>query len=700
MEAPLFIWAVGGILGFWVCFFLGSRTAYHPSTRWLRWSFVFAGLHFLFAAIEALLDHSDRGVVPFLRVGTGLIAIACWHGWIVGVRGLKRTERIVRKVHLCAALSYVLFSVAISLIPADVTLTGPTVEPWVASVLIGVYLAGALIDIWSMTWRLHQRETIPVARSASGTLLAATTIVCVSVIPVAGLSVLKRSFPEVAAPVEQAGYGSLCCGIALMGYGSLTYTWRRTGLAGGRDYLVSGFASLGIVAVYESVLIAWCAVMPEKLAVNQALALGIVLIPVIIATHSGFDQLRDMLDWLRFGRSARQARSTLRVITRLIGAEKPRDRVIHDVLQALARTLCAERIALFWFTKGEAHVLRALGQPPEAPLHIDDLQATRLQLMPECDGYEYLLPLCVGRRQRGALLIGGSGCWRWWLNERERLEAVGVLLADYIEHTESEPDTIPEHVDRVEQQTDTVQRLHAALDQVQPPPVFITTLGSFKVEANGQPAPYRRVRVGRHMLNGMLMYLVAHVDRPVLRDILIEVADAHRRGRKGRKPGQEWSDCAHYISGLRKIRQLWGMTDALEISDTTVMLKRHPSWTTDTDKVVELHRRAEQALADGQISDAIKLLEAALALLHGDYLPEFESVEVRIDDAVRRWERIRERIERQLLNCYLTMPHLSDDDCRRIPDIADGIRARNDGDLEIADLVGRVIQRCRNSRPS
>ncbi|MFQ3632111.1 BTAD domain-containing putative transcriptional regulator [Roseiflexus sp.] len=699
MEALLFTWAVGGILGFWVCFFLGSRTAYHPLTRWLRWSFVFAGFHFLFAAIEALLDHSDHEVVTSLRVGTGLIAITCWHGWIVGVRGLTRKERIVRKVHLCAALSYALCGVAISLISADATLTGLTVEPWVASVPIGVYLAGALVYGWRLTWRLHQRETLPVARSASGKLLTATTIVCVSVIPIAGLSVLKRTFPEVAAPVEQAGYGSLCCGIALMGYGSLTYARRRTGLVGGRDYLVSGFASLGIVVVYESVLVAFYAVMPEKLAVNQVLVLGVVLIPVIITTHFGLDQLRDMLDWLRFGRSARQVRRTLRVITRLIGAEKPRDQVIHDVLQTLARTLCTERIALFWFTKGEAHVLSALGPPPEAPLYIDDLLATRLQLMPGCDGYEYLLPLCVGRRQRGALLIGGSGSWRWWLNERERLEAAGVLLADYIEYTESEPDTIPQHVDRFEQQIGTVQSLHEALDQVQSPPVFITTLGSFKVEVNGKPAPYQGVRVGRHMLNGMLMYLVAHVDRPVLRDILIEVADVHRRGRKGRKAGQEWSDRSHYISGLRQIQQQWGMTDALEISDTTVMLKRHPSWTTDTDQVVKLHQRAEQARAEGRISDAIALLEEALALFHGDYLPEFESGEVRIDDAVRRWERIRERIERQLFECYLTTPHLSDDDCHRIPDIVDGIQARNDGDPHIAALAERVIQRCRNSRP-
>lgn len=691
MDAPLLLWVVGGILGFWTYFFLGSRTAYHPSTRWLRWSCVFAGLHFLLTALESPLGVRAHTLILSLRAGTGLIAIALWHGWLIGVRGLTRTERIVRKTHLGVALNYCLFCLAISLIPAEVTFTVPAVEPWVAPLLIGIYLIGALFHISLMTWRLHQRESLPVDHATSGLLLVATIIVCVSVIAVAGAQTLRQWQPDVAGLIEQAGYGALCCGIALMGYGALARSQRRTGIDSGRDYVVSGFASLGIVAAYEGVVMAFRAAMPEGLAADRTLALGIVLIPVLIATHFGLDQLRDMLDWLRFGRSARQVRSMLRTITRQIGAEKPRDQVVHDVLQTLAQGLRAERIAVFWFKKDEAHLLQGHGPTPVAPLSINDLCATRLQVMKGLDGYEYLLPLSVGRKQRGALLIGGSGCRRWIADEQTQLEAVGLLLAGYIEHTASEPITIPQHIHHLEQQKRDVQKLHDALDGVQPPSVFITTLGPFKVEVNGKPASYKGGRVGRHMLNGMLMYLVANVDEPVPRETLIEIARDHRRGRKH---GDTPPDDSHYISGLRKILQGWSMADALQITDTTVTLKRHSSWATDTDRVVALQRRAEQAIVDRQIRNAIELLEEALSLFQGDYLQEFDAADYDIYPESHIWERRRLTIERHLLELYLDIPDPTDADRQRMLRVAVESLTRNEGDPDVVNLARRVARRC------
>lgn len=695
MDAPLLPWVVGGILGFWVYFFLGSRTAYHPSTRWLRWSCVFAGLHFLLIALESPLGARAHALIPSLRAGTGLIAIALWHGWLVGVRGLTRTERIVRKAHFGVALNYCLFCLAISLIPADVTFTVPAVEPWVAPLLIGIYLIGTLFHILLMTWRLHQREPLSVDHATSGLLLVATIIVCVSVIAVACAQALRQLQPDVAVLIEQAGYGSLCGGIALMGYGALTCSQRRAGLDSGRDYVVSGFASLGIVAAYEGVVMAFRAAMPEGLAADQTLALGIVLIPVLIATHFGLDQLRDMLDWLRFGRSARQVRSMLRTITRQIGAEKPRDQVVHDVLRTLAHGLQAERIAVFWFEKDEAHLLQGHGPTPGAPLSINNLYATRLQVVKGLDGYEYLLPLSVGRKQRGALLIGGSGCGRWIADEQTQLEAVGLLLANYIEHTASEPVTIPQHIHHLEQQKRDVQKLHDALDRVQPPSVFITTLGPFKVEVNGKPASYKGGRVGRHMLNGMLMYLVANVDEPVPRETLIEIARDHRRGRKHDNTPP---DDSHYISGLRKILQGWNMADALQITDTTVTLKRHSSWATDTDRVVALQRRAEQAIVDRQIRSAIEFLEEALSLFQGDYLQEFDAADYDIYPELRIWERERMKIEKRLLDLYLDLPNLTDADRQRMLHIADGLLTRSEGDSDARRLITCAAQRCGDYR--
>lgn len=699
MDTPLLLWVVGGILGFWVCFFLGSRTAYHPSTRWLRWSCVFAGLHFLFAALESPLDPGGRAVIPPLREATGLIAIACWHGWLVGVRGLARAEGIVRNVHLGVVAGYGLIAALASAgASAALAWIAPlAINPLLARAFVGGYVAVALSHIWVMTWRLHRRETIPVARGASRVLLMATTIVCASVIVVAGLPMLRRSFPEIAAPVEQAGYGLLCGGIALMGYGALTYVRRHTGRSNGRDYLSSGFASLVIVAVYESVLIVFRSVTLNVVPAHQALVLGLVLVPVIIATHFGFDQLRDMLDWLRVGDAARRVRGMLRTITRQIGSEKPRDQVIRDVLQSLAQGLQAERIAVFWFTMNEARLLAAYGDAPDAGVHTDDLRAARLQSFKESPGYEHLLPLCIGRRQRGALLIGGSGCKRWLLDERERLEAVGLLLADYIEHTASEPVTISQHVHRIEQQTRDVEKLHDALNRVHSPPVFITTLGPFRVEVDGKPASYKEGRIGRHMLNGMLMYLVSRAGKPVSRDALIEIARDHRRGRKP-DDDRESPDRAHYISGLRKMLDRWGMADALAITDSTVTLKRHPSWMTDTDQVVELHRRAEQDIAAGQMRNAIALLEQALDLFHGDYLQEFDAAHYRIDHDVYQWERKRSAIEQRLLALYLDTPDLTDADVQQMQVMAHRMLTHNDDDPAVVALVERVARRCGDNR--
>jgi hypothetical protein len=57
VDIPLFLHVGGSVVSFWVGLFLGNRTAYHPSTRWLRLTFVLTGCYFLLRAIESFLDH-------------------------------------------------------------------------------------------------------------------------------------------------------------------------------------------------------------------------------------------------------------------------------------------------------------------------------------------------------------------------------------------------------------------------------------------------------------------------------------------------------------------------------------------------------------------------------------------------------------------------------------------------------------------
>jgi hypothetical protein len=678
VDIPLFLHVGGSIVSFWVGLFLGNRTAYHPSTRWLRWTFVFTGCYFFLRAIESSLKPPVHHLMQAQLI-LALVALACWRGWVIGVRGMTRAEHRARRVYVVLAIAYALIA---ALAPV----------PSYASTIIGGYITVTLGSVWFMTWRLYRRETILPAQRAAGTLLVATTIICISVVTLAAVAWLQPTLAEVAGMLEQAGEGMLCGGIALLGYGALIYTRRHAGRNSGRDYLVSGLASLGIVTVYELILIAFHNATRSVLTAEQALGLGIILVPVLIATHFGFDQLRDALDWLRFDPSSRLLRSMMRSFTRQIGTEKPCDQVVRECLQTLACVADVSRSALFWFEEDGARLLASHGHPPSYAPKQSDLLAVRMQPFDQCADYAYLLPLWVARKQRGALLLSSPGYGQWSPREREQLSTLGVLLAAYIDHSRSEPVTIPQRIHRLEEQARDVQQLHAALSDVQPPLVVITTLGRFDVQVSGKPEPYRRMRIGRHMFQGMLMYLVAHTGRPVRRDVLVEVALEHRRGRKHE---DDLPDESHYISGLRTTLQHWGMGDALEVTAETVTLKRHPSWTTDTDQVLALSNSARQDIAQGRIEAAVAALEEALSFFHGDYLPQYDAPDHRIDHEQRRWERERVQIEKLLLRSYLRLPDLSAR--QRAPDIADAILSRNEDDPEMVRLVLDVAQRLQDN---
>jgi hypothetical protein len=676
VDIPLLIHVGGSVVSFWVGLFLGNRTAYHPSTRWLRLTFVLTGCYFLLRAIESFPDHHAQ-LLAQIQLALALVALACWYGWVIGVRGITRAERRARWISIALAVGCALIA-ALTLVPSVI--------------IIGGYLAVTLASVWFRTWRLYRRETILPAQRAAGTLLVATTIICLSVVTLAAVAWLQSTPSEIAGMLVQAGEGMLCGGIALLGYGALIYTRRHAGRNSGRDYLVSGLASLGIVTVYELILIAFHYVTRSVLTAEQALALGIILVPVLIATHFGFDQLRDALDWLRFDPSSRLLRSMMRSFTRQIGTEKPCDQVVRECLQTLACVADVSRSALFWFEEDEARLLASYGHTPSYAPKQSDLLAVRMQPFDQCADYTYLLPLRVARKQRGALLLSSPGYGQWSPREREQLSTLGMLLAAYIDHSHSEPVTIPQRIHRLEEQARDVQQLHAALSDVQPPLVVITTLGRFEVQVNGTSAQYRRMRIGRHMFQGMLMYLVAHTGRPVRRDVLVEVALEHRRGRKHE---DDLPDESHYISGLRTTLQHWGMGDALEVTAETVTLKRHPSWTTDTDQVLALSNSAQQDIAQGRIEAAVAALEEALSFFHGDYLPQYDAPDYRIDHEQRRWERERVQIEKFLLRSYLRLPDLSAR--QHAPNIADAILSRNEDDPEMVRLVLDVAQRLQDN---
>ena len=223
MDIPLLIHVGGSVVSFWVGLFLGNRTAYHPSTRWLRLTFVLTGCYFLLRAIESFPDHHAQ-LLAQIQLALALVALACWYGWVIGVRGITRAERRARWISIALAVGCALIA-ALTLVPSVI--------------IIGGYLAVTLASVWFRTWRLYRRETILPAQRAAGTLLVATTIICLSVVTLAAVAWLQSTPSEIAGMLVQAGEGMLCGGIALLGYGALIYTRRHAGRNSGRDYLVA-----------------------------------------------------------------------------------------------------------------------------------------------------------------------------------------------------------------------------------------------------------------------------------------------------------------------------------------------------------------------------------------------------------------------------------------------------------------------------
>jgi hypothetical protein len=111
VDIPLFLHVGGSVVSFWVGLFLGNRTAYHPSTRWLRLTFVLTGCSFLLKAFEAFLyPPVPQLFVAQARLALALVALACWHGWVIGVRGITRAEHRARWISVALAVGCALIA--------------------------------------------------------------------------------------------------------------------------------------------------------------------------------------------------------------------------------------------------------------------------------------------------------------------------------------------------------------------------------------------------------------------------------------------------------------------------------------------------------------------------------------------------------------------------------------------------------------
>lgn len=190
---------------------------------------------------------------------------------------------------------------------------------------------------------------------------------------------------------------------------------------------------------------------------------------------------------------------------------------------------------------------------------------------------------------------------------------------------------------------------HAPLSGIwSSPHVFIKTLGHFQVTVHKQLATWKGGAAGARQLKRALAYLVAHRDRPVRREILIDVAGGRRSCR-----------ATYVIRGIRAMLQDWQMSEALTVEPATISLRRHPTWHTDTDLLETYYEQARDLRRSGRHREALQALQAAEPLCDGEYLPVLDGIPEHTPfGEMAYWSNLQKRVLRLLTCLCVRMPTL------------------------------------------
>jgi hypothetical protein len=141
--------------------------------------------------------------------------------------------------------------------------------------------------------------------------------------------------------------------------------------------------------------------------------------------------------------------------------------------------------------------------------------------------------------------------------------------------------------------------------------------------------------------------LIARRDQPICRDVLLEIA----RRRSDYPPRQ-------VLSALVRLLNSWDMAAALAIDASSIMLRRHPIWGTDTDALKQLWDLATTAQSSGEQGQALVALQQAERLCGGTYMPFYDSLpDYAITGTVDRWQEMQKNVLLQLATLYLGLNH-------------------------------------------
>ena len=199
----------------------------------------------------------------------------------------------------------------------------------------------------------------------------------------------------------------LGCAVSLIGYGVAQYSAVVDGRVIRRDFIYNGVAVALVSVLY--VLATWV----EVRAYEVSPAAYVLVLTLVVITHSLVDVAQQVLDRLFYRRGARQVRASLRQLAGTVGERGELD----DTLAALLRSLCAT----FRATYGLIVLFEADGPrlAADAGWHGGDLLVTTAQLSADdvvslrpgsfarpLTEAALLMPLYAEARQVGALILG------------------------------------------------------------------------------------------------------------------------------------------------------------------------------------------------------------------------------------------------------------------------------------------------------
>ncbi len=214
------------------------------------------------------------------------------------------------------------------------------------------------------------------------------------------MAAISLSLPAPTLPIPLA----LGLGVGTLGYGIVRYSALVEGRILRYDFAFSGLLTLSLSAIYLAVT--WMLFRASGFPVIAA----VIVVALVIATHTGFELVRRLLDWPFVRRSERALRATLRGAAFDVGERKTAGDALRSALAAVVAGVDA-RWGAIALRDGEDFVIRAsfhskrVGERlPAERLNVREL--TTLPPDATARPLAVVAPLIAERDPIGAILLG------------------------------------------------------------------------------------------------------------------------------------------------------------------------------------------------------------------------------------------------------------------------------------------------------